>query len=242
MARRVAAAAAKLGAKNLGELQHRLIREPATFASVLDVLTVRVTEMFRDPPMYRALNERVIPLLRTYPQLKVWHAGCASGEEVYSTAIMLSEAGLYERCQIYATDMSTVAVAQTREGVYTEEQLASFAENYRSSGGERDFGSYFLRAYGNVSIVPDLKRNVHVFQHDLVSDYSLGEMQLIFCRNVLIYFGEELRRRVFQLFNDCLVRGGVLCLGMSEALPAAERPGYREISASERIFQRRSEA
>ena len=242
MARRVAAAAAKLGARNLGELQHRLIHEPATFAAVLDVLTVRVTEMFRDPAMYRALRELVTPLLRTYPELKVWHAGCASGEEVYATAILLSEAGLYDRAQIYATDMSSAAVAQTRDGVYTEDQLAGFASNYREAGGQRDFNSYFLRAYGNISVVPALKKNVHVFQHDLVSDYSLGEMQLIFCRNVLIYFGDELRSRVFQLFTDGLVRGGFLCLGSSEALPTNERARYDDVSAADRIFRRRSDA
>jgi len=242
MARRVAAAAAKVGARSLGELQHRLIHEPATFAAVLDVLTVRVTEMFRDPAVFRAIRELVIPVLRTYPELKVWHAGCASGEEVYATAILLNEVGLYERTQIYATDMSSAAVAQTREGVYPDELLPSFARNYREAGGARDFGAYWLRAYGSVAILPALKKNVHVFQHDLASDYSLGEMQLIFCRNVLIYFGEELRRRVFRLFGDGLARGGFLCLGTSEALPLAERDNYLDFSPVERIFQRRSES
>lgn len=241
MARRVAAAAAKLGAKHLGELQHRLIHDPATFAAVLDLLTVRVTGMFRDPSVYRTLRERVIPVLRTYPELKVWHAGCASGEEVYATAILLSEAGLYERAQIYATDMSSAAVAQTRDAVYDEECLPTFTQNYREAGGERDLGSYFLRGYGKISIVPALKRNVHVFQHDLASDHSLGEMQIVFCRNVLIYFGEELRRRVFRMFEDTLVRGGMLCLGQSETLPAAERDRYAEFSATDRIYRRRSE-
>ncbi len=240
--RRVAAAAAKVGAKNLGELQHRLIREPAVFGAVLDVLTVRVTEMFRDPPVYRAIRQLVIPALRTYPELKVWHAGCASGQEVYATAILLAEAGLYERSQIYATDMSTAAIEQTRDGVYPEASLASSAQNYRDAGGQQDFGRYWLRGYGNVSIVPALKKNVHVFQHDLVSDYSLGEMQLIFCRNVLIYFGEELRRRVFELFADGLARGGFLCLGASEALPPGERDRYADVSPANRLFQRRSDA
>jgi len=242
MQRRLAAAAAKVGARNLGELQHRLLHEPALFSDVLDVLTVRVTEMFRDPAFYRELKLQVMPELRTYPQLKIWHAGCASGEEVYATAVLLTEAGIYERAQIYATDTSTVAVQQTRDGVYPEAQLAEFERNYRQAGGEEDFGRYWLRAYGSISILPALKKNVHVFQHDLTTDYSLGEMQLIFCRNVLIYFDQELRQRVFALFADGLERGGFLCLGSSESLPSAQRDAYREVSAAARIYRRRSAA
>ncbi|HXK18655.1 MAG TPA: CheR family methyltransferase [Polyangiaceae bacterium] len=242
MQRRVAAAAAKIGAKHLGELQHRVLHEPAIFSAVLDVLTVRVTEMFRDPLFYRELGARVLPVLRTYPQLKIWHAGCASGEEVYASAILLTEAGLYDRAQIYATDMSSVAVKQTQEGVYPESAFAEFARNYRESGGERDFGSYWSRAYGNISILPTLKRNVHVFQHDLVSDYALGEMQLIFCRNVLIYFDDELRQRVFELFGAGLTHGGFLCLNGSENLPTAQRSKYQEVSTATRIYRQRSAA
>jgi chemotaxis protein methyltransferase CheR len=241
MTRRVLAAAAKIGAPHLGHLLYRILREPETFCTVLDSLTVRVTEMFRDPSVYRAFRQLVIPVLHTYPQLKIWHAGCASGEEVYATAILLTEEGLYNRAQIYATDMSAAAVDQAREGVYPEALLADFAANYRASGGEQDFEQYFSRAYGRVSIKPALKQNVHFFQHDLGSDYSLGEMNLIFCRNVLIYFGEQLRERVFSLFADGLGRGGFLCLGANEALPASQRAAYQEIAAMERIFRRRSE-
>lgn len=242
MQRRVAAAAAKVAAKHLGELQHRLLHEPELFSTVLDVLTVRVTEMFRDPPFYRTLRELVLPVLRTYPQIKIWHAGCASGEEAYATAILLTEAGLYERAQIYATDMSSVAVQQTREGVYPHEMLDGFARNYQEAGGELDFARYWSSAYGSISILPALKRNVHVFQHDLTHDYSLGEMQLIFCRNVLIYFGSDLRQRVFQLFADGLTRGGFLCLGSSEGLPTEQLNDYAVLSAAARIYRRRSAA
>jgi len=242
MRRRIEAAAAKVGVRHLGELQHRLLREPETFAAVLDVLTVRVTEMFRDPPFYRGLREHVLPVLRTYPQLKIWHAGCASGEEVYATAILLSEEGIGERTQVYATDVSSVAVQQTRDGVYPESAFEGFEQNYRAAGGEADFCRYFSRAYGSVAVLPSLKRNVHVFQHDLVSDYSPGDMHLIFCRNVLIYFGERLRARVFDLFDEGLIRGGFLCLGSSETLPVAQRPKYQEVAASLRIYRRRTEA
>jgi len=242
MGRRLLAAAAKIGARHLGELQHRLLHDADAFATILDLLTVRVTEMFRDPPFFRALREHVLPLLRTYPQLKIWHAGCASGEEVYATAILLSEAGLYERTQIYATDMSSVAVEQTREGVYLESMLVQFANSYREAGGERDIEGYFSRAYGRVSVRPALKKNVHVFQHDLSSDYSLGEMQVILCRNVLIYFGAELRQRAYTLFTDALTRGGFLCLGASEALPLVQRSLYQELVVNQRIFRLRSAA
>ena len=240
--RRVQAAAAKLGAAHLGELQHRIIHEPADFTAVLDVLTVRVTEMFRDPSFYRALLALVIPLLRTYPEIKIWHAGCASGEEVYATAILLTEADLYDRAQIYATDVSSVAIEQAREGVYAEEQLASFASNYYAAGGTADFDGYWSRAYGRISVREGLRANTHFFQHDLVSDYSLGEMHVIFCRNVLIYFGEQLRQRVCSLFDDGLAERGVLCLGASEALLPTQRANYEDLSAPERIFRRRSSA
>jgi chemotaxis protein methyltransferase CheR len=241
MGRRVMAAAAKVGSPNLGVLLHRILREPETFCSVLDALTIRVTEMFRDPPVYRAFRQLVLPVLRTYPQLKIWHAGCASGEEVYATAILLTEEGLYNRAQIYATDMSAAAVEQAREGVYPETLLPEFTMNYRAAGGARDFDDYWSRAYGRVSVRPGLKQNVHFFQHDLVSDYSLGEMHVIFCRNVLIYFGEQLRTRVFSLFADGLSRGGFLCLGANEALPSTERAAYQELAPNERIFRRRSQ-
>jgi chemotaxis protein methyltransferase CheR len=238
--RRIDAAAAKVGAKHLGELLHRVLHEPETFSAVLDVLTVRVTEMFRDPAFYRGWREVVLPVLRTYPQLKIWHAGCASGEEVYATAVLLSEAGIYDRAQIYATDISNVAVEQAREGVYSEDSFQKFEQNYRDAGGS-ELGRYFSRAYGNVSVLPSLKRNVHVFQHDLVSDYSPGEMHVIFCRNVLIYFGDALRQRVLGLFAAGLSAGGFLCLGASEGLPAAQREQFHELSPALRIYRRRSE-
>ncbi len=236
--RRLATAAARVGARNLGELQHRLLHDPEVFQQVLDVLTVRVTQMFRDPAFYRSLRRLVLPALRSYPQLKIWHAGCAPGEEVYATTILLSESGLYERAQIYATDVSHAAVEQARDGIYEADAMRQFAENYRAAGGEADCARYFAEAYGRVSVLPALKKNVHFFQHDLVSDYSLGEMQVIFCRNVLIYFGQELKQRTFALFGDSLPRGGYLCHGASEALPASERPHYQEIAAADRIYRR----
>jgi chemotaxis protein methyltransferase CheR len=242
MERRVMAAAAKIGAAHLGELQHRVIHHPADFSAVLDVLTVRVTEMFRDPSFYRAFRDLVIPILRTYPEIKIWHAGCASGEEVYASSILLTEAELYQRAQIYATDISSVAIEHAREGIYSEQELPAFARNYYAAGGSADFDRYWSRAYGRVTVREELRANVHFFQHDLVSDYSLGEMHVIFCRNVLIYFGAQLRQRVADLFDGGLARRGFLCLGASEALLPSQRPHYEEVSGAERIFRRGSAA
>src|SRR5262249_33672692 len=156
------------------------LTEPAFFASIADLLTVRVSEMFRDPSFYRIFRGRVVPLLRTYPQLKVWHAGCATGEEVYTTAILLLQEDLYERTQIYATDMSESALEQAKEGIYPESQAASFATCYAEAGGKRTFDDYCVRAYGRIAMHDALRRNVVFFQHDLVNDYSLGEMNVIF--------------------------------------------------------------
>ncbi len=240
IARRLQLAAVKVGALHLGDLLHRLLRDVDVFTSVLDSLTVRFTELFRDPSFYLAFRSNVLPILRTYPQLKIWHAGCASGEEVYSTAILLSEEGLYDRSQIYATDISTVALEQAREGVYPAGTLPKSSEQYLCAGGKSDFAQYWSVGYGHIAAVESLRRNVHFFQHNLVSDYALGEMHVIICRNVLMYFNQELRERVFGMFAKGLYRGGFLCLGSNEALPTHQRGAYDELCPSERIFRHRS--
>lgn len=239
MRRRVQAALARSGARDLGSLQHRLLTEPRLFASLLCELTVQVTEMFRDPFFYRVFREQVVPMLRTYPQLKIWHAGCASGEEVYATAILLSEENLYERAQIYATDMSERAVEQAREGIYPAAQTARYSDNYLQSGGRSQLADYYASGYGHVAMHDRLKRNVVFFQHDLVSDYALGEMQVVFCRNVLIYFGDNLRARVLGVFADSLCRGGFLCLGASERVAPGSADPFSEFAIAERIYRRR---
>jgi chemotaxis protein methyltransferase CheR len=237
--RRVRAALARSGAANLGLLQHRLLTEPDFFASLIDDLTVQVSEMFRDPSFYATFRKVVVPTLRTYPQLKIWHAGCATGEEVYATAILLCEENLYERTQIYATDISGRAVAQAREGIYLTSQAELFSDNYERAGGQKKLTDYYSSAYGRFAIHEALKKNVVFFQHDLVSDYALGEMQVVFCRNVLIYFGEALRSRVLGIFADSLCRGGFLCLGGSERVPPSGATSFGEFAAAERIYRRR---
>jgi chemotaxis protein methyltransferase CheR len=242
IARRLRGALLKSGLPHFGELQHRLLTEPELFTSILGELTVQVSDMFRDPPFYRDFRDKVVPILRTYPQLKIWHAGCASGEEVYASAILLGEENLYERTQIYATDMSSTAVEQAREGIYSDDQAASFADNYRQSGGKRRFAEYCSTAYDRIAMRESLRKNVVFFQHDLVSDYALGEMNVIFCRNVMIYFSDKLRQRVLAMLADALGRGGFLCLGSSERLPASFGSIFTEFSAAERIYRRRGES
>lgn len=236
--RRVLLALAKSGCAHLGELQHRALVDPAFFGELLEDLTVRVSEMFRDPHFYRAFRTKLVPVLRTYPLLKIWHTGCATGEEVYGTAILLTEEGLYERAQIYATDVSPRALAQAKEGIYSAEALKTFAENYERGGGTGDFAAYCTQAYGGVAMNEALRRNVSFFQHNLVSDHAFGEMHVIFCRNVLIYFGHELRERVLQMFSHSLYPGGFLCLGASERTGRAARPfTFSDFAPDERIYR-----
>lgn len=237
MARRVRAALARSGVAHLGELQHRLLTEPDFFASMLTDLTVQVSGMFRDPPFYRAFRDHIVPVLRTYPQIKIWHAGCASGEEVYTTAILLLEEGLHERTQIYATDVSQAALEQAREGVYPDSRAALFASNYTESGGKRSFEDYYTPGYGSIALREGLRKNLVFFQHNLVTDYSLGEMHVIFCRNVLIYFGLPLREKVLGMFERGLCRGGFLCLGDSESLPPNAATTLTDFMPNARIYR-----
>ena len=239
MRRRVLAALAKTQARNLGDLQHQLLSDPALFASVLDHLMVQVSEMFRDPQFFLSLRREIVPLMRTYPQLKIWHAGCASGEEVYSMAILLAEEGLSDRTQIYATDLSPQALESAREGVYAADLAPRFAESYRAAGGTGAFDTYVSAAYDRIAIKASLRRNILFFQHNLVSDQTPGEMQVILCRNVLIYFDADLRRRVVTKLGSGLCRGGFLCLGMSEPMPVTtDGTVFREHVMHHRIYRK----
>lgn len=237
MRQRLKAALTKFGAAHLGDLQHRILNEPVFFGSLLDDLTLPVTEAFRDPAFYLAFRQRVVPLLRTYPHIKLWVAGCASGEEVYSMAILLDEENLYERTQIYGTDISRRALDQAREGVYSEQQLDLFSQNHQRSGGHGHFRDYCTVGYRQVAIREGLRRNVVFFQHDLSTDHALGEMHVVLCRNVLIYFGEALRQRVVAVLTGALCRGGFLCLGASETVSPAFAMILHEFAPRERIYR-----
>jgi chemotaxis protein methyltransferase CheR len=241
MRRRVMAALAQSGLAHLGELQHRVLSDPQFFATVMDGLTVRVTELFRDPGFLLTLRQRVLPILRTYPLFKIWHAGCASGEEVYASAIILTEEGLYDRAQIYATDLSHEALEQARQGIYSGRHAERVAASYRQAGGTADLSQYYTEAYDRIAMRESLRRNVVFFQHDLVSDHVFGEMNLIVCRNVLIYFGPTLKERVMEKFEQSLSPRGFLCLGTSERLgPDAAARAFTEFAGPDRIYRRES--
>jgi chemotaxis protein methyltransferase CheR len=236
--RRVETALRRSGLSSLGELERRSVAEPAFFADVLDSLTVTVSEMFRDPPLYPVLRARVVPLLKTYARLNVWVSGCARGEEAYSIAILLEENGLLDRCQIYATDLSPRVVAQAKQGVFPASTWAAFVANYQAAGGTGDPARYYAGGYGRMAMCESLRDRILFFQHDLVADHMFGEMDLILCRNVLIYFGRELKLRVFRKLTDGLRPGGLLVLGSSEHLPAAVRTPFVEFAPEQRIYQK----
>jgi len=236
--RRLELALVKSGLAHLGELQHRLLHDPAFFTDVLQGLTVRTTELFREPACFQAFRTKVVPLLRTYPLIKLWHAGCAGGEEVYSMAILLSEEGLYDRAQLYATDLSAEAVAEAKEGVYPARDLPHLRENYLRAGGTRSLDQYCTEAFGQLAMRESLRRNVHFFQHDLVSDQVFGEMHVVFCRNVLIYFGPALKARVLEKLTQSLCPGGFFVLGESERLDTGDRhPHFKVLDTSARIYR-----
>lgn len=225
---------------HVGELIHKILHDGEAFAKLLAGLTINVTEMFRDPDFYKSFRDKVVPVLRTHPFLKIWHAGCATGEEIYSMAILLEEEGLYERCQIYATDIDKEVLEKARKGIFPVAELRKYTDNYQRAGGKASLSDYYTAKYDNVIMDPRLKRNVIFADHDLATDQVFGEMQVIFCRNVIIYFNRELQNRVFRLFHDSLDIGGTLCLGNKESLRFAEcADQFDVIDKAQRIYRKR---
>lgn len=217
----------------------RVIRDEATFHDLLPVFSVSVTEFFRDPVFFRALADEGLPRLRSWPSLKAWHAGCATGEEAYSMAILLDEAGLLDRTRIYATDIDTEALAVVRHGTYGLADIRKGSENYRSYGGKARFSAYCRAGDHGAVMNQRLRERITASRHNLVTDASFGEMHAIFCRNVLIYFNRDLRARFWQLVETSLVRGGLLCLGRAERLPT-EMVGseFEVLNAEQRIYRK----
>jgi len=227
------------GLKTVSGLQDRLLHEPAMMERVLLDLSINVTAMFRDPSFYLAFRQKVVPLLRTYPFIRIWHAGCSTGEEVYSMAILLEEEGLYERARIYATDINEVVVHRARAGIFPLERMQEYTENYIRAGGTRSFSEYYVAKYDGALFSPQLQRNVVFSQHNLVTDRSFAEFNVILCRNVLIYFDRALQTRVHGLFHESLVHLGILCLGSKETLRLSQyEDSYEELSASDRIYRK----
>ncbi|MGH7678266.1 MAG: CheR family methyltransferase [Gemmatimonadaceae bacterium] len=223
----------------LSDLQAKVLHDRDAMERLLLDLSVNVTAMFRDPQFYVAFRSLVVPVLRTYPFIRIWHAGCSTGEEVYSLAILLEEAGLYDRARIYATDINEVVLQQARRGIFPLERMQEYTENYIRAGGQRSFSEYYTAMYDGALFDQRLVRNVVFAQHNLVTDRSFADFTVIFCRNVLIYFDKELQNRVQGLFYESLVRLGVLCLGSKESLKFSTfESRYERLSPSEKIYRK----
>lgn len=226
---------------SLGQAQSAVLRDGAACASLLQGLTVNVTEMFRDPPLFRALREHVIPFLKTYPFVRIWHAGCASGEEAYSMAILLHEAGLQGRYRLYATDINEAVLERARKGIYSLKAMQDCTRNYHASGGVASFADYYSARYGHAALSPSLREHLVFGHHNLVSDTDLGAMHLVLCRNVMIYFKPALKERCLALFDGCLLPGGFLCLGHNEALEARSVGGrYARFAAGPGLYRKQN--
>lgn len=237
--RRLLQACTQFGCASVSALQERVLHDPAMLPRLLDYLTVQVSEMFRDPTYFRALREKVVPHLLTYPSLKVWIAGCSTGEELYSLAVLFKEEGLYERTIFYATDINPDALRSAEAGVYSLERIRKFTENHQKSGGRSSLSDYYTADYGRAVFDKTLRANVVFSDHSLVTDAVFAEMHLISCRNVMIYFDRDLQDRAVGLFRDTLPRNGFLGLGSKETLRfSTHADGFREFVRDEKIYQR----
>ena len=239
--RRVLALAGDFQCDSIAALIPRILHEEGMQDEILAHLSVPVTEMFRDPSVFKALREQVLPLLGTYPRLKIWQAGCATGEEVYSLAILLEEEGLLDRTQIYATDINDLALHQAEDGIFPISRLKEYERNYVSAGGKRLLSDYYVANAKFFRLDERLRNHIVFAHHNLVTDGVFCEVQLILCRNVLIYFDASLQSRVLSLFHDSLGRHGFLCLGTRESLRAAKTAGlFSEINRECMIFRSES--
>lgn len=227
------------GMPHMSEMIHRVLNDLGFLQTVLSDLSINVTEMFRDPEFYKAVREEVVPILRTYPFFKVWHAGCATGEEVYSMAILLKEEGLLEKAQIYATDFNPKVLKIAREGIYPIDKIKEYTHNYQKAGGKDSFSNYYNADYNMVILDKTLRRNIVFAEHNLVTDSVFAEVNMIFCRNVLIYFTRELQDRVIHLFLESLNPGGILALGTKENLTISTYAKYFQvINSNQKIYKK----
>lgn len=237
--RRLVQARDHFGCTSFSQLQDKVLHDGATLRALLGFLTVQVSEMFRDPLYFKAIREKVVPHLRTYPSLKIWVAGCSSGEEVYSLAILLREEGLEEKAMIYATDINPEALQKAEAGIYAVDRIPQFTQNHRLSGGKSSLSDYYTAAYGAASFDKTLRSRVLFSDHSLVTDAVFGEMHLISCRNVLIYFDRQLQDRAIGLFRDSLGRKGFLGLGSKESLRFSKHSdAFADFSRDDRIYQK----
>jgi chemotaxis protein methyltransferase CheR len=227
------------GLATVSALQDRVLHDPDAMNQLLLDLSVNVTAMFRDPSFHAAFRRLVVPMLRTYPFIRVWHAGCSTGEEVYSMAILLEEEGLYDRARIYATDINEVVLQQAKGGIFPLNRMQEYTENYIRAGGTRSFSEYYTAKYDGALFAPSLLRNVVFSQHNLVTDRSFAEFNIILCRNVLIYFDKALQERVHGLFYDSLAMFGLLCVGSKESLKFSKYEDcYEVLSVPDKIYRK----
>lgn len=237
--RRVARLIAKDRFTSFAEFRYKLRSDKTYFKRFVEEITVNVTEMFRDPMFYKSLREEVLPLLATWPVIRVWHAGCASGEEVYSLAILLHEANLLKKSLLYATDINPTVLEKVRHGIYPISQMKQYSENYILSGGKNDFSSYYTAQYNSAKFDDFLGKRIVLATHNLVSDRSFNEFQLILCRNVMIYFDKTFQDRVLHLFYDSLEMFGYLALGSKETLKFSTIAQYfKQLDSKEKIWRK----
>ncbi len=228
------------GLETISEMQSRVLHDREFAALLLQDLSITVTEMFRDADFYLSIRQNVVPILKTYSFIKIWHAGCSTGQEAYSMAILLKEEGLYERTTIYATDFNQRALDQAREGIYANEQIKEYTANYQRSGGTESFSDYYTSDYDMVIMDTSLKKNIVWANHNLVTDSVFAEVHMVMCRNVLIYFNSHLQSTVQQLFFDSLINGGILCLGTKESLRfSGLAEEYTELDRMQKIFKKK---
>ncbi len=239
--RRLVTAMGRFRCTTLSQLQDKVLNDPEVFPALMEYLTVQVSEMFRDPGYFRSLREKVVPLLRTYPSLKIWVAGCSAGEEVYSLAILLREEGLLERSLIYATDINQTALQKAEAGVYELDRIAGFTSNHQKSGARTSLSDYYTAAYDRAVFDKSLRQYIVFSDHSLATDSVFAEMHLVSCRNVLIYFNRELQERALGLFRESLCRKGFLGLGSKESLRFSEHAAaFDDVVREDRIFQKKN--
>ncbi|TCW31769.1 CheR family methyltransferase [Gulbenkiania mobilis] len=238
--RRVAYALQQFGCQTVSALQEKVLHDPDAFMRLLQILTIPVSEMFRDPTYFLALRQHVVPMLRTYPSLKVWIAGCSTGEEVYSMAILLHEEGLLERTILYATDINPQSLEKAERGIYSADSVRKFTQNYQKAGGKRAFSDYYTAAYNSAIMDKSLRQNVTFADHSLATDSVFSETHFVSCRNVLIYFDRALQDRAFGLFHESLCRRGFLGLGAKETVQfSAYAELFEPVVREDRIFRKK---
>ncbi|MBD2343003.1 CheR family methyltransferase [Anabaena subtropica] len=227
------------GLENISALQEQLLHDGTSLERFLLSLTVNVTSMFRDPSFYLAFRNQVVPILRTYPFIRIWHAGCSTGEEVYSMAILLQEENLYHRCRIYATDTNEKVLQNAKSGIFPLKMMQEYTQLYLRAGGKRSFSEYYTAAYDHALFRASLRENIIFAQHNLATDSSFNEFNVIFCRNVLIYFNQVLQKRVHTLFYNSLCNFGILGLGRQESIRFTPyEKYYEEIAKGEKLYRR----